>query len=369
VAAAPRIAVVGSRHSFSGIGDAPELISLERMPPDILVEDDAVSFSAGLTYGDLAVALDGLALHNLASLPQISVGGAIATATHGSGDRNGNLATAVRALELVTSSGQVVRAQRGDPDFEGMVVNLGALGAVTRITLDVERAYGVRQQVFEGLSWDALFEHFDAITSAGYSVSVFTRFRDALDQVWVKSRVPDQCDELFDARPATVERHPILELDPVNTTPQRGFPGPWFERLPHFRMGFTPSIGDELQTEYFVARADACAAIEALRGVRLEPLEVCEIRTIAADALWMSPQYGRDTVALHFTWRPDRDAVQRAAAGVEAALAPFAPRPHWGKVFVASPAPERLADFLALRDRLDPRGAFRHEWLDRKFSR
>ena len=269
VAVAPRIRVVGSRHSFNGIGDAPELVSLERMPADVVVEGDAVSFNAGLTYGDLAPALKGVALHNLASLPHISVGGAIATATHGSGDRNGNLATAVRALELVTSSGEVVRAKRGEPDFEGLVVGLGALGVVTRVTLDVEPAYEVRQQVFEGLSWEALSEHFEAITGRGYSVSVFTRFRETLDQVWVKSRVPDGCDELFDARPATVERHPILELDPVNTTPQLGVPGRWFERLPHFRMGFTPSVGDELQTEYFVARPEAGAAIEALRGVRL----------------------------------------------------------------------------------------------------
>ena len=371
VAVAPRIRVVGSEHSFNGIGDAPELMSLERLPADVVVEGDTVSFNAGLTYGDLAPALKGVALHNLASLPHISVGGAIATATHGSGDGNGNLATAVRALELVTSSGEVVRAERGEPDFDGLVVGLGALGVVTRLTLDVEPAYEVRQQVFEGLSWDALYEHFDAITGRGYSVSVFTRFRETLDQVWVKSRVPDGCDELFDARPATVERHPILELDPVNTTPQLGVPGPWFERLSHFRMGFTPSVGDEIQSEYFVARPDAVAAIEALRGVRLDPLLlVSEIRTIAADGLWMSPQYGRDTVSLHFTWRPEPDAVLRAAADLEAVLAPFAARPHWGKVFVASPAAlyERLPDFLALRDRLDPRGAFRNEWFERKFS-
>jgi xylitol oxidase len=365
VAAAPRIRALGSRHSFSAIGEAPELVSLERMPADVAVEGDAVSFSAGLTYGALALELDALALHNLASLPHISVGGAIATATHGSGDGNGNLATAVRGLELVTSSGDVVRVERGDPDFDGMIVGLGALGVVTRLTLAVEPAYEVRQRVFEGLAWDALYEHFDEITASGYSVSVFTRYRDTVDQVWVKRRSPEEIDELFGARPATVDRHPILELDPVNTTPQRGAPGPWFERLPHFRMGFTPSIGDELQSEFFVAREDARNAIEAVRQVRLEPLAVSEIRTIAADRLWMSPQYGRDTVAIHFTWRPEREAVLRAVADLEAALAPFAPRPHWGKVFLASPAPERRSDFLALRDRLDPRGAFRNEWLDR----
>jgi alditol oxidase len=367
VAAADRIHALGSRHSFNDMGEAAELVSLERMPANVVVEGDGVSFNAGLTYGALVRELDGLALHNLASLPHISVGGAVATATHGSGNGNGNLATTVRALELVTSSGEVLRAARGEPEFDGLVVGLGALGVVTRIALDVEPAYEVRQRVFEGLTWDALYEHFDAITASGYSVSVFTRFRETVDQVWVKRRAPDDLDELFGARPATVDRHPILELDPVNTTPQRGAPGPWFERLPHFRMGFTPSIGEELQSEFFVARDDARDAIEAVRGIRLDPLAVSEIRTIAADGLWMSPQYGRETVAIHFTWRLEPEPVLHAVREIEAALAPFAARPHWGKVFEASPAAlyERARDFLALRDRLDPRGALRNEWLER----
>jgi xylitol oxidase len=367
VAAADRIHALGSRHSFNDMGEAAELVSLDRMPANVVVEGDGVSFNAGLTYGALVRELDGLALHNLASLPHISVGGAVATATHGSGNGNGNLATTVRALELVTSSGEVLRAARGEPEFDGLVVGLGALGVVTRIALDVEPAYEVRQRVFEGLTWDALYEHFDAITASGYSVSVFTRFRETVDQVWVKRRAPDDLDELFGARPATVDRHPILELDPVNTTPQRGAPGPWFERLPHFRMGFTPSIGEELQSEFFVARDDARDAIEAVRGIRLDPLAVSEIRTIAADGLWMSPQYGRETVAIHFTWRLEPEPVLHAVREIEAALAPFAARPHWGKVFEASPAAlyERARDFLALRDRLDPRGALRNEWLER----
>ena len=187
--------------------------------------------SAWLKYGELAEALaaHGVALHNLASLPHISIAGAIATATHGSGDANGNLATAVRAVELVTSDGEVLTVARGEPDFDGLVVGLGALGVVTRVTLDVEPAYEVRQRVFEGLSWDALHEHFDEITASGYSVSVFTRWGETVDQVWIKSRVTDapeqERDELFGAVAATVDRHPILGLDPVNCTPQLGVPG------------------------------------------------------------------------------------------------------------------------------------------------
>jgi xylitol oxidase len=291
----------------------------------------------------------------------------VATATHGSGDANGNLATAVAALELVTSDGELVRAARGDEDFDGMVVGLGALGAVTRIVLDAEPFYEVAQRVFEGLAWEELYEHFDAITGSGYSVSVFTRWHEVADQVWVKSRA-DPPEALFGARPATVERHPILGLDPVHCTAQRGVPGPWYDRLPHFRMGFTPSAGEEIQSEYHVARSDAVGAIEAMRGLAevLRPvLKVCEIRTIAADALWMSPQYERDSMAIHFTWEREPDAVRRVLARVEAALEPFDPRPHWGKLFLRAPSYPRAEDFARLAARLDARGAFRNDWMER----
>ena len=282
------------------------MISLEALPADVVVEGDSVTCSAGLTYGALAQSLDGLALHNLASLPHISLAGAVATATHGSGDGNGNLATAVRALELLTSDGEVRRLARGDEDFAGAVVHLGALGVVTRITLDAEPAFEVRQRVFEHLSWDALFAHFDEITAAAYSVSVFTRWGEAVDTVWLKSRAEERL-ELFDARPATVDRHPIMELDPVNCSPQLGVAGPWWDRLPHFRMGFTPSAGDEIQSEYHVPREHAVDALRALRGLatRIVPrLQVTELRTVAADELWLSPQYERDTLGIHFTWKP-----------------------------------------------------------------
>ena len=380
VAAAPRVRVLGTRHSFNDIGDSSELVTLAALPPNVVVDRAAgtVSFGAGITYGALAEALnrEGLALHNLASLPHISVAGAIATATHGSGDANGNLATAVAAIELVTSSGELVTVSRGDADFDGLVVGLGALGAVTRLTLDVEPAYRVRQRVFEGLAWDALCEHFDEISASGYSVSVFTRWRSTADQVWVKSRVTDAPEqvrsELFGAPAATVDRHPILGVDAVNCTPQLGRPGLWSDRLPHFRLGFTPSSGEELQSELLLPREHAVGAIATMRALadRMRPvLQVCEIRTIAADRLWMSPQYGRDTVGFHFTWQPDPDGVARVLAAVEAALAPFDARPHWGKLFLAGAATigaryDRLADFGRLAERLDPRGAFRNAWLE-----
>jgi xylitol oxidase len=315
-----------------------------------------------------------LALHTLASLPHISVAGAVATATHGSGVSCGNLATAVAGLEIVTSSGERLAAFRGDPDFDGMVVGLGALGAVTRITLDVQPTYEVRQQVFEGLGWQALYDHFDEITSCGYSVSIFTRWGETHDQVWVKSRTdqPHQVvGDLFGAVAATVERHPIVELDPAACTPQLGRPGRWFDRLPHFRLGHTPSSGEELQSEYLLPRRHALEALEAMRSLaaRIRPLLlVSELRRVAADRLWMSTCYEEDCLAIHFTWKREPDAVQELVAQIEAALTPFEARPHWGKVFHAdaaavAPLYKRHADFVRLQERLDPRGAFRNPWL------
>jgi xylitol oxidase len=381
VARAPRVHALGTRHSFSDVGDAAELVTLDALPAEVDVDPEGrtVTCSAWMKYGELAEALAerDVALHNLASLPHISIAGAIATATHGSGDANGNLATAVRAVELVTSDGEVLTVARGEPDFDGIVVGLGALGVVTRVTLDVERAYAVRQRVFEGLSWDALHEHFDEITAAGYSVSVFTRWGERVDQVWIKSRVIDapeqEREELFGAVAAAVDRHPILGLDAVNCTPQLGVPGPWSDRLPHFRMGFTPSNGEEIQSEFHVARRQAEGAIRAVRalGETLRPvLQVSEIRTIAPDELWMSPQYRQASVALHFTWTREPEAVARVLVDLEAALAPFGARPHWGKAFRATatdihPLFERLPDFARLAQRLDPRGAFRNDWLER----
>ncbi len=380
IANAPGVRVLGSRHSFNDIADSSELVTLEDMPTDVVVDHEAgtVSFNAALKYGELVETLgaEGVALHNLASLPHISVAGAVATATHGSGDTNGNLSTAVAGLELVTSGGEIISASRGEPDFDGLVVGLGALGAVTRITLDVEPAYEVRQRVFEGLSWEALFEHFDEITSCGYSVSVFTRWGETTDQVWVKSRVTDEPEQvesdLFGAVAAAVDRHPILGLDATSCTPQLGRSGLWTDRLPHFRMGFTPSSGEELQSEYLLPRRHAVEAIEAVRTLadKIRPiLQVSEIRTVAADRLWMSMNYGEDTVGIHFTWKPERDAVEDMLVQLEAALAPFGARPHWGKLFNAdaaaiAPLYERRPDFVRLAERLDPRGAFRNSWLE-----
>jgi xylitol oxidase len=377
VARSSRVHVLGTRHSFNHIADGQVLVGLDLLPDAIVIDDVAntVELNPATTYGRLAPVLHehGLALHNLASLPHISVGGAIATGTHGSGNRLGNLATAVSAIEILRSDGQIAWLERGDRDFDGAVVGLGALGVVLRVRLDVEPEFQIEQRVFERLGWDELTARFDQITGAGCSVSLFTRWGPHIDQVWVKQRVPGGPIADFDAQPATVDLHPIAGVSAEHCTPQLGVPGLWSDRLPHFKMGFTPSSGDELQSELLLPRTAALEAIDVVRsfGSEIAPhLLVSEIRTVVADRLWMSPQYERDTVAIHFTWQPHTAGVAALVARIEAALARFEPRPHWGKVFATDGATlasryPRHGDFVDLIDRFDPRGAFRNDWLER----
>ncbi len=376
--------VLGTRHCFNGIADSPHaLISLEPMDQVVALDPRArtVSVEAGVTYGRLCPHLHdrGFALHNLASLPHISIVGACATATHGSGIKNGNLATAVSALDFVTAGGDVLTLSRekdGDT-FLGAVVNLGAIGVVTRITLDVQPTFMMRQHVYENLPLAQLTDHFDGIMSAGYSVSLFTDWQNKrINEVWIKRRVEDGNATAADpdfhgAKLATRNLHPIAELSAENCTEQMGVPGPWYERLPHFRMGFTPSSGKELQSEYFVPRKDAVEAILAIERLRdrVGPhLLISELRTIDADRLWMSPCYERPGLAIHFTWKPEWDAVRKLMPVIEKELAPYAARPHWGKLFTVEPAQlrsryEKLSDFKDLLERHDPRGKFRNGFL------
>ena len=382
VAAASQVRALGSRHSFNAIADSPGiLLALGRVDDAIVIDPAAMSVtvSGGTTYGTLAVELErkGYALHNLASLPHISVAGAIATGTHGSGDQNGGLATAVTALEIVTGSGELLRVSRDStPDFAGMVVALGALGIVTRVTLDIQPTFEVQQFVYENLPWTSVLENFDAVMSSAYSVSLFTDWQgESADQAWVKSRNDDFAgeSEFFGGTPATKGRHPLPNISAVNCTEQLGVAGPWSERLAHFRMAFTPSNGEELQSEYHVPREHAVAAIEAMRTLsdRIAPLLlVSEVRSIAADDLWLSPNFERAGVGLHFTWKPEQAAVEALLPALEAALAPFAVRPHWGKLFqtdaeLLATRYRRFNDFRALADRLDPAQKFRNAFLER----
>ncbi len=380
-----KLRVLGSRHSFNGIADSSEdLISLERFDPGVTVDHErrTVTVAAGVKYGQLCRELHraGYALHNLASLPHISIAGACATATHGSGDGNGNLATAVAAMELVTADGQVVMLSRehDGEQFQGAVVGLGGLGVVTKLTLDIVPAFEMQQDVYENLPVAQLEDHFDQIVSSAYSVSLFTDWRGArINLAWFKRRITDGAPSepkptLFEATLAAGHRHPIVSLSAEPCTAQMGIPGPWYERLPHFRLENTPSSGEELQTEYFVPRRHAVAAFRALDQVREQVaplLQISEVRTIAADELWMSPCYKQACVAFHFTWYKDWEAVSQLLPLIEEQLAPFEARPHWGKLFTMPPARlqalyKKLPDFQHLLRSYDPQGKFRNAFLD-----
>ncbi|MDQ0792285.1 FAD-binding protein [Streptomyces sp. B1I3] len=388
VAAGTAVRALGTGHSFNTVADTSgDLVSVAGLPRSIEIDRETATATvgAGLRFGELTGTLhrSGFALHNLGSLPHISVAGACATGTHGSGVGNRSLAGAVRALELVTADGGLVTLERGDDDFAGAVVSLGALGVVTRLTLDLVPAFDVQQWVYEGLPREELLGRFDEVVSEAYSVSLFTSWRDdPVDQVWLKRRVAADGPLVaprrwLGATLANGPRHPVPGMPAGHCTQQQGDAGPWHARLPHFRLEFTPSNGEELQSEYFVARRDAVAAYEALERIRgsIAPLlQICEIRTVAADDLWLSPAQGGDAVAFHFTWVPDTAAVTPVLGEIEEALAPFGARPHWGKVFTTEPGRLRelyhhYADFEALMTRFDPAGTFRNDFLARHFPR
>jgi len=382
VARSKQIKVLGTRHSFNSIADCTESqISLQKLNRVIALDHERrkVTVEGGIRYGELASYLynEGYALHNLASLPHITVAGACATASHGSGDRNGNLATVLDAIEVVQANGEIVEYSRQD-GLAGAAVGLGGLGVMTKLTLDVVPSFQMSQHVYENLPLAQLEEHLDAIFSSAYSVSLFTDWKNGnINQVWLKRNLSDPASrelgsEFFGAKQAAAPRHPVDGITAENCSEQMGIPGPWHERLAHFKMEFTPSAGEELQSEYFVSRQDAYAALCALDRIsdRISPLLfISEIRTIAKDQLWMSPNYERESVAIHFTWKPDWEAVRQVLPLIEQQLAPFAARPHWAKLFTMQPAQlqplyEKLADFRQLLLQVDPQGKFRNSFLE-----
>lgn len=379
-----RFRALGSKHSFNTIADSKEnLISLQNMSRIVSLDQEAntVTVEGGMRYGELAVFLheNGYAVPNMASLPHITVVGACSTATHGSGIQNGNLATSVAAVEFVNAAGELVSMsrQKDGEVFNGAVVALGALGVVTKITLDLVPSFQMTQVVYRNMPMQVLKDNLMEVMSKGYSVSLFTNWKNLnINQVWIKDKTegeetsnPDA--ELFGAKLATQKMHPIDDQSAENATDQLGVPGYWFERLPHFKMGFKPSAGAELQSEYFVPLEhgyEAMMAIASLQEKLTPHLFISEIRAIKADELWLSPQYQQTTIAFHFTWKQEVEAVMALLPLIEEQLAPFNPRPHWGKLFTMAPAVlqsryEKLAAFKQLLQQHDPEGKFRNDFL------
>ncbi|MHC8606080.1 D-arabinono-1,4-lactone oxidase [Paenarthrobacter ureafaciens] len=379
VANAPRVKALGSRHSFNTVADTSGThILLDALPQEITLSEDrkTVKVSGGISYGALCRAIEeqGYAIHNLASLPHISVAGAIQTGTHGSGVQNPSLAEAVVSLDVVRASGELVTLTRDDPEFAATVVGLGAMGIVTGLELAVRPSFGMRQRVLTGLPWDRALTDFETIASSAYSVSFFTDYTgDSIPQVWLKALGTEAAlPDLFGATAAPAALHPLPGMSAENCTIQLDEPGKWLDRLPHFRHEFTPSNGEELQSEFILPLTDAPAALQAVRALadKLAPLLfVSEIRTIAADEFWLSPFYQQQSVALHFTWKPLQTEVEAFLPELERSLQPFGSRPHWGKLFTPSlydfaALYPRFEDFRALVEANDPQGKFRNGLLD-----
>lgn len=382
VARSSRVRAIGARHSFSGIADSPgDLIDLSGIDPGFVIDAkrETVTVGGGTNYGVLAAHLHraGWALHNMASLPHVSVAGAIATGTHGSGDRLGSLSAAVAELYIICATGDLITIRRGDPDFDGAVVALGTLGIVTRVTLDIQPTFEMRQDAFEGLPWATVVSKFDDVMSAGYSVSLMTSWSGpTVTRLWIKTQLAREVEGAasvahLGASPAA---HPFSRPTPeamAGLTPFAA-PGPWSERLPHFRSNAELWPPGHLQSEYMLPRAQATAAIAKLRtiGHRIDRhLWVTEIRSVAADSLWLSPAYGDDCVGIHFSWRRHPEAVAALTAEIEAMLLPLGGRPHWGKIMHArseylAPLYPKLRKFRELARSYDPGGKFRNEFVD-----
>ncbi|WP_455836139.1 D-arabinono-1,4-lactone oxidase [Pseudarthrobacter siccitolerans] len=377
---AGRIKALGSRHSFNRVGDTDGVhVLLDALPQQIVLnpQGNTVKVSGGVSYGALCRTLEqsGMAVHNLASLPHISVAGAVQTGTHGSGVNNPSLAGAVESIDLVRPSGECVTLTRADGDeFLASVVGLGAMGIVTGLELTVQPSFRMRQRVLENLPWERALTDFTDIVSGAYSVSLFTDYAgETISQVWLKALDSERpLADLFGATAARLPRHPLPDMSAENCTIQLDEPGQWLDRLPHFRHEFTPSKGEELQSEFILPLEHAPAALEAVRSLadKLAPLLfVSEIRTGAADEFWLSPFYRQQSVALHFTWKPFQPEVEALLPELEDLLRPFGARPHWGKLF--SPAGHdwealypRFAGFRSLASSHDPEGKFRNGLLD-----
>jgi xylitol oxidase len=378
----PKIRARGTAHCFNEIANTSSYaINLAKMPRviDVKPATNSVRASSGLTYGELAPALhnQGWALNNLASLPHISIAGSISTGTHGSGIKNQNLANQVLSLDLVTAEGELRHIDRANPAFNALVVGLGLGGIVYQYELKIEPTFRIRQVIYPEIPLDVLQRNFDQIMGTAYSVSYFTDWSTAqVGNLWCKFRDGEVIPESVGGSARAEKKfHPIPSVDPVACTDQLGESGDWHQRLSHFKLEFTPSVGEEIQTEFFVDRKDAASAIEAVSklGEEITPLLwITELRTIAADDLWLSGAYQRDTLAIHFTWKKDL-AIYPVIEKVEAALRPFNYRPHWGKIFTAdskylSTVYPKMSEFKALVEALDPSSKFENTFTRRIFA-
>lgn len=380
-----KLKVLGTGHSFSEITDTNgTLISLKKIPPEIEIDpiSKSVSVNAGTSYSVLSKYLEsnGWALPNLASLGEITVAGAIMTGTHGSGSKNKVLSDSVIELQLVLASGDQLIINRQDfDDFAGFIVSFGSLGVVTRVKLRIIESFSMKQFVYENISISSVAKNFDEIFNSAYSVSYFGSWAEnTTGQIWMKfldqAEFPHLSPEAFGGNLANSNQHPVKINDPSPCTEQMGVTGKWLYRLPHFKLDSSAASGDEVQTEYLVDRNyvnEYIAGLSAI-GNEISPrVYATEIRTMAADDLWLSGAYARDTVGFHFTWKKSKELASFLPK-IEEVLGKHQGRPHWGKLFSTSKEQiitryPRYQDFKNLLNRYDSNGKFSNNFIDKFF--
>uniref|UniRef100_A0A915D0Y3 FAD-binding PCMH-type domain-containing protein n=1 Tax=Ditylenchus dipsaci TaxID=166011 RepID=A0A915D0Y3_9BILA len=383
-----KIRPVGTRHSFSEIANTNDtLICLVHMNLILSVDPSvpSVTVQAGITYTDLIPFLQsiGLAIPMMASLGEISIAGAINTAVHGSGAGIGNLATQVLGLQMVLADGSVVQYSKGQNDTElaAATVGLGALGIVTQVTLQAQPTYNLAINVFENMDMSVLDTQLYNITHSGYAINMWSTFGTpgVLDQVWITTKVDSNgvnaygnVSQLYGAPAATAQSSPIAALPPTYVVPQMGIVGPYYERLTDYDLGLSGQEGQQTQSEYYVDFDDFVPALKALQTLSAEinaVVYVALFRITEKDELWMSPQYKKTTMAIHFSWQPKLDQVMALLPKIEAALAPFNPIPHWGKLYTLKPEQylPLLPKYPEWREQVelhDPTHKFRNKWLE-----
>lgn len=374
-----KVRPVGTLHSFSPIAKGEGLLMSTAnlaIKPELDSDRSVVRFGAAMRFGELALFLEqnGFALRNMGSLPHISVAGAAATGTHGSGDKNQILSSSLTSFSYLNHEGELIKVEKQDPLFEAFRLGLGAYGIWVEAELSIVPSFQIRQDIFLEIPWSYFLEDPSRLTSAGYSVSLFGKWgTSTISQTWVKSEVEDPRAGVPIAAIAPEQNSKRELADGVgdNLTEQGGKPGPWLHRLPHFRLDASPSAGNEIQTEYFFTRDKIAHAIEAVHSVagKINPvLIISEIRSIAQDDAWLSPMRRGDSIALHFTWKNEPELVDIAVQELEKVLAPMEPIPHWGKVhhFTQSDL-ERAHPMLSKAreqfENADPSGKFSSDYL------
>lgn len=368
---AGKLRVVGSRHSFSKIADSEctmlstiglnKIIGINGSIPSVTVQ-------GGLTYTDLLTSLNtaGFALPNLASLAEISVGGAASTNAHGTGVANQALANHIRSMEIVLANGSLLTIGPNDPRLKGMAAGLGAFGVVTQLELKLVPAFNITTYTYVNMPVQNSYENFAALQNMGFGVLLVNMFTapDAWNIAIVYAR--------SDANNTAMLTSNLFGGTLVSQTTQPSY----LALLSIAQIGLSGVDGNEIQTEYFVPISKAVEAIKAVTAVanstNIFPslATAFVIRTIASDDLWMSEYYGNDTmVAIHFSWQNNVTAVEAVLPQLERAMIPYGARPHWGKMFTMEPEDflphyPKVNEFKKLAEQLDPKGKFRNEFLE-----